>query len=113
MDKVSEYLEKSRKCESKQRMPARLKQIGMTKELELELVKRYPRILKDYGGDKMVTCMHWGMDCGDGWYKILDEAMCKIQYLCDLFTKDNELEVEFIAAQIKEKHQKEQKSRNA
>lgn len=69
----------------------------MTKELELKLVEKYPKILRDYRGDKTKTCMHWGMECGDGWYKLLDETMHKLQYICD---KTN---VQVIATQIKEK----------
>jgi hypothetical protein len=75
----------------------------MKKELELELVKKYPKILKDYKGDMMQTCMAWGMEHDDGWYKLLDECMAKLKYFCELCsTPDNEVEV--IAAQIKEKY---------
>jgi hypothetical protein len=69
----------------------------MTKELELKLVEKYPKILKEYGGDKKKTCMHWGMECNDGWYELLDETMHKIQYMCDI------THVQLIAEQIKEK----------
>jgi hypothetical protein len=44
----------------------------MKNELELELVKKYPELLKDFGGDPKKTCMAWGLECGDGWYKIID-----------------------------------------
>lgn len=74
----------------------------MKQELELELVKKYPGILKDYRGDKMETCMAWGMECGDGWYDILDDLMHKVQYLCGLFSTEGK-KVEVVAAQIKEK----------
>ena len=69
----------------------------MTKELELKLVEKYPKILKNYGGDKKLTCMHWGMECGDGWYALLDETMHKLQHICDT------MHVQVIAEQIKEK----------
>jgi len=76
----------------------------MKTELELELVKKYPKILRDYKGDMMKTCMAWGMECGDGWYKLLDECMEKLQYFCDLcFYKSGE-EVQVVASQIKEKY---------
>jgi hypothetical protein len=74
----------------------------MKQELELKLVEKYPKILKDYKGDPMQTCMSWGMDTGDGWYKLLDECMEKLQYFCDLCSKDGK-EVKVIARQIKEK----------
>lgn len=69
----------------------------MNKELELKLVKKYPAILQDYGGDMMKTCMHWGMECGDGWYNLLDELLAKLDYL------SNVSGVQVVADQIKEK----------
>jgi hypothetical protein len=69
----------------------------MTEELELQLVAKYPKILRDYGGDEMVTCMHWGFSHNDGWYKLLDEWMARLQYFCDLSG------CQLIADQIKEK----------
>jgi hypothetical protein len=74
----------------------------MKEELELELVKKYPKILKDYNGDEMATCMAFGIETRDGWYKLLDECMEKIQYFCDLCSKDGR-EVQAVAAQIKSK----------
>lgn len=75
----------------------------MKSELEQQLVKKYPKILKDYKGDMMQTCMAWGMECDDGWYKLLDKCMEKLQYFCDLCSKDGE-EVQVVANQIKEKY---------
>jgi len=45
----------------------------MTKTLELNLVEKYPELFINYGGDVMKTCMHWGCEHGDGWYKIIDD----------------------------------------
>ena len=69
----------------------------MNKELELKLVKKYPNILADYGGDKTKTCMHWGMECGDGWYNLLDDLLEKL----DFISKHSGTQV--VADQIKEK----------
>jgi len=69
----------------------------MNKELELKLVEKYPVILKDYGGDMKQTCMHWGMECGDGWYDLIDELLGKL----DLISKN--MGVQVTAAQIKQK----------
>jgi hypothetical protein len=74
----------------------------MDKELELELVKKYPKILRDYGGDPMQTCMAWGADVESGWYNLLDKCMEKLQYFCDLCSKNGE-EVQVVANQVKEK----------
>jgi hypothetical protein len=75
----------------------------MKKELELELVKKYPKILRDYKVDMMQTCMAWGMECDDGWYELLDKCMEKLQYFCDICSKQG-TKVQVVASQIKEKY---------
>lgn len=75
----------------------------MTHKLEQILVDKYPKILKDYNGDPMLTCMAYGLDTGDGWFKLLDELMEKMQCLCDSWTTA-EREVQVVAAQIKSKY---------
>lgn len=74
----------------------------MTQELELKLAEKYPKILKNLGGDPRHTCMCFGIEVEDGWYKLLDECMEKLQYFCDLCSKDGR-EVQVVADQIKEK----------
>ena len=75
----------------------------MNKELELELVKKYPKILRDYKGDPMQTCMSWGMEFDDGWNDLIDKCLHKLQYFCDLSSKQGET-VQVIATQMKEKY---------
>lgn len=74
----------------------------MKEELELQLVKKYPKILRDYKGDIMQTALYFGCQNEDGWYKLLDECMEKLQYFCDLCSKDGR-EVQVVATTIKEK----------
>ena len=74
----------------------------MNENIELKLVEKYPKILKDYRGDMMQTCMAFCIETGDGWYDLLDKCMEKIQYFCDLCSKDGR-EVQVVAAQIKSK----------
>jgi hypothetical protein len=69
----------------------------MKEELEIQLVSKYPDILRDYKGDKMVTCMHWGMECQEGWYDLLDRLMNKLNFI------SIRLGVQVVANQIKEK----------
>ena len=75
----------------------------MKKELEIELVKKYPNILRDHGGDPMKTCMAWGIETDDGWYELLDKCMEKLQHFCDLCTKNGN-PIQVVANQIKEKY---------
>jgi len=69
----------------------------MNKKLELNLVHKYPSIFKEYGGDETKTCLHWGFECADGWYYLLNRACKNIKEVCDLFN------IEFTAEQVKEK----------
>lgn len=45
----------------------------MDKNLELQLVEKYPDFFIDYGGDMTKTCMAWGCEFSGGWYSILDD----------------------------------------
>jgi hypothetical protein len=71
------------------------------KHLEEQLVAQYPDILADYGGPKEKTCMHWGMEHGDGWYDLLDNLMRSITIYCNQFDDADRPQV--LAAQIKQK----------
>jgi hypothetical protein len=77
--------------------------VYMDKELELELVKKYPKILRDYGGDPMQTCLSWGFEFDNGWNTLISKCLEKLQYFCDLCSKNGE-EVQVVANQAKEKH---------
>jgi len=50
----------------------------MHKILEKALVKKYPKIFRDYGRDITKTCMGWGMSCGKGWFLLIDELCSKL-----------------------------------
>jgi hypothetical protein len=50
----------------------------MKRELEDTLVARYPQLFKDYGGDPCKTCMAFGIETGDGWFQLIDQACQKI-----------------------------------
>ena len=53
----------------------------MKRELDEALCARYPLIFKDRNADMRTTAMCWGLDCGDGWYNIID-------VLCGLLTSE-------------------------
>ena len=74
----------------------------MKEELQLELVKKFPKILENFRGDPSQTCMAWGVDVEDGWYKLLDNCMEKLQYFCDICSSHGN-DVRVVADQIKEK----------
>jgi hypothetical protein len=75
----------------------------MKHETELKFVKKYPKILRDYRGDPMQTCLAFGIETdGEGWNDLLDKCMEKLQYFCDICSKDGR-EVQVVANQIKSK----------
>jgi len=53
----------------------------MKKKLDEALCAKYPLIFKGRHADMRTTAMCWGLDCGDGWYNIID-------VLCGLLTSD-------------------------
>ena len=53
----------------------------MSPELEKILVEKYPKLLRDYGGDCRVTCMSFGIETDSGWYQLIDHLF---SYLTNL-----------------------------
>ena len=89
----------------------------MNEKLQNDLVKAYPKIFKDVGGDPKVTCMADGIQCNDGWYDLLDTLCHTMQRWCDAentryITETDKYEfvvegdpeyVQVVASQVKEK----------
>jgi hypothetical protein len=53
----------------------------MRQELDEALCAKYPLIFRDRNADMRTTAMCWGLECGDGWYNIID-------VLCGLLTSE-------------------------
>lgn len=53
----------------------------MRKKLDEALCAKYPMIFKDRHENMQHTAMCWGLECGDGWYNLIDT-------LCGLLTSD-------------------------
>ena len=89
----------------------------MNEKLQSDLVKTYPKIFKNVGGDPKVTCMADGIQCNDGWYDLLDTLCHTMQRWCDgentrYITETDKYEfvvegdpeyVQVVASQVKEK----------
>ena len=84
----------------------------MDKLLEKHFVKKYPKIFVDMYGPMNETCMHWGIECGAGWFFLLDNLCSKIQRHIDDrnetidkgYAQPNEKPIpQLVALQIKEK----------
>ena len=69
----------------------------MDERLEKKLVESYPKIFRDYGGDMRYTCLCWGIECGDGWFELLNN-MCH-----DVVKLSKGKNIQVVAHQVKEK----------
>lgn len=70
----------------------------MKTELEQKLFNKYPEIFRQKDLSMKETCMCWGIECGDGWYNLIDMLCSILQFNTD---KNNYPQVE--AIQVKEK----------
>lgn len=76
----------------------------MKLELEQQLVSKYPNLFKQYRGDVRETCMAFGIECGDGWYHLIDILCGAIQGEVDWVNRIwPEYNFSCCAAQVKEK----------
>jgi len=69
----------------------------MNDRLQKKLFSKYPKLFRQKDLSIKESCMPWGIDCGDGWYSLLDCLCQAIQEHC--VTKG--FQVEF--SQVKEK----------
>jgi len=72
----------------------------MKKELQEKLFSNYPELFRQKDLPMSETCMCWGIDCGDGWYDLID-TVCNF---IDFHMKENKKwtpKIEFV--QVKEK----------
>jgi ribosomal protein L37AE/L43A len=62
-------------------------------------LKKYPKLFKQYNLPLSETAMCWGLECGDGWFKLLDILCALLQNDVD---NNGHCQIEF--TQIKEKY---------
>jgi hypothetical protein len=89
----------------------------MNEKLQDDLVKTYPKIFKNVGGDETKTCMAHGIQCNDGWYDLLDSLCYRISMYCmtentryipetdkyEFVLENDPAYMQVVAAQVKEK----------
>lgn len=69
----------------------------MKSELQNKLFEKYPKLFIQKDLSIKQTCMCWGIECGSGWYKLIDMT-CNMIYK---YLEDKDLDFQFI--QVKEK----------
>lgn len=55
----------------------------MTPELQDELYEKYPKIFGQKDLSPKETAMCWGIECGDGWYMLIDQLCKHLQFHTD------------------------------
>lgn len=55
----------------------------MNQELQEKLYKKYPKLFAQKDLSMRHTAMCWGIECGSGWYSIIDKACRLIQWRID------------------------------
>jgi hypothetical protein len=76
--------------------------LEVNRELEENLKREHPIIMKDMWGDPKKTCMAWGIECDDGWYDLLKSLLEKLEYFC-VTASSKGSPVNVVAEQVKEK----------
>ena len=55
----------------------------MNDALDKYLCEKYPKIFSERHGNMQETCMCWGLECGDGWFFLIDALCASIQHRVD------------------------------
>ena len=71
----------------------------MKKELQDKLFEKYPKIFRQKDLSMQETCMCWGIECSEGWFKLIDNLCSLLQFDID-HNKYPQIE----AVQVKEKY---------
>lgn len=71
----------------------------MSPDKDAELCAKYPQIFANRHGDMRSTCMCWGLECGDGWFDLIDTLCGLLQW-----DTDHNGQPQIVASQVKEKY---------
>ncbi len=70
----------------------------MRGDLEAKLKEEFPTFFRDMYGPVWETCMHWGCECGDGWFSLVRHLCLGLQS----YLKERP-DFDFKFSQVKEK----------
>jgi len=70
----------------------------MTPKLQKQLFENWPDIFRQKDLNMSQTCMCWGIECGDGWYDLINQLCVMLEHVMQ---NDTNLKIE--ATQVKEK----------
>jgi hypothetical protein len=72
----------------------------MKKELDDQLCKDFPKLLRDRNKGPYETCMYRGFDVGDGWHDLVRECCAKLEAINNTIEDPTK---HIVASQVKEK----------
>ena len=75
----------------------------MKKELQDKLFEKYPKIFRQKDLPMQETCMCWGIECGDGWFMLIDSLCNHLQFNIDNNNHIEAYKTQIEATQVKEK----------
>jgi hypothetical protein len=81
----------------------------MKQELQNKLFEKYPKIFRQKDLSMNETCMCWGIECGDGWYWLIDNLCSQLQWDIDHNSKKSVIKNKILrnfAEFIRKKHLK-------
>jgi hypothetical protein len=61
----------------------------MKQELQENLFRKFPHLYTDRTKPMTQTCMCWGIDCGDGWYKLIYDLSENLEKLIVQYIKEH------------------------
>jgi len=78
----------------------------MNAKLDAKLCKKYPLLYADRMVSMQTTAMCWGFQCGDGWYKLIDELSAKLETMIAAWIKTFPNNIVYVprASTVKEKY---------
>jgi len=67
----------------------------MNIDLDREICEKYPKIFADRHAPMTETAMCWGLECGNGWYSLIDNLCRQIQNHIDWSYKNYQWTLEY------------------
>lgn len=75
----------------------------MKQELDDYLVNTFPTLFKERNLSPTESAMHWGFECGDGWFNILNQLCHNIHHHIIWKNRESEVVTPVVIQQVKEK----------
>jgi len=67
-----------------------------------QMMKQFPHLYADRNASMQVTCMCWGIDCGEGWHDIIRDLSAELEAM--ILKLPPEAQEQVKASQVKEKY---------